>query len=114
MKIKKTKTTQSIRCDIPVDYGQYWGGDDFWLPENEIYTLVIDYPFHKEARYDIKTKKGMGLAGLIKQIYKCYIKKYKSAEKDDNDGYWHGIGDLVIEGIQVNHKSKIIRLSVGS
>jgi hypothetical protein len=106
--------TQSIKCDIPVDQGQYWDGKDFWLPGNRTYTLVIDYPFNKEARYDIKTKKGMGLAGLVKQIYRCYIRKYSAVERDDNDGYWHGIEDLVIEGIRVDHKSKIIRLSIGS
>jgi hypothetical protein len=106
--------TQSIVCDIPVSQGEFWNGKDFWLPGNKTYTLVIDYPFSKMAEYKIKTNKGMGLGGLVKQIYKCYIKKYQSAEKDDDDGYWHGIGDLVIEGIQVNHKSKVIRLGIGS
>lgn len=108
------KNTQSIHCDIPVTNGEYFNGKDIWLPGNRVYTLIIDYPFSKEARYDIKTKKGMGLAGLMKQIYKCYIRKYNAAEKDDDDGYWHGIEDLVIEGVRVNHKTKTIRLDVGS
>jgi len=110
----KKSNTQSIICDIHIESVEHWNGKDFWLPGNRTYTLVIDYPFSKEARYEIKTKKGMGLAGLAKQIYKSYLRKYKAAEKDDNDGYWHGIGDLVIEGIQVNHKSKIITLYIGS
>lgn len=107
-------TTQSINCDIPVTNGEYFNGKDFWLPGNRVYTLVIDYPFTIEAEYQIKTKKGMGLAGLMKQIYKCYVRKYKAADRDDDDGYWHGIEDLVIEGIRVNHKKKTIRLDVGS
>lgn len=106
--------TQSINCDIPVSNGEYFNGKDLWLPGNRTYTLVIDYPFSKAAEYEIKTKKGMGLAGLMKQIYKCYIRKYRAAERDDDDGYWHGIDDLVIEGIRVNHKKKTIRLDVGS
>jgi hypothetical protein len=108
------KKTQSIRCDIPVSYGEYFNGKDFWLPGNRVYTLIIDYPFSKPAEFEIKTKKGMGLAGLMKRIYKCYIKKYRAAERDDDDGYWHGIDDLVIEGVRVNHRTKTIRLDVGS
>lgn len=110
----RARTTQSIRCNIRVEEATYWGGKDFWLPANRTYTLVVDYPFNKEARYEIKTKKGMGLLGLIGQIRKAYDRKYRAAEKDDDDGYWHGIEDLVIEGISVNHKRKIIRLDVGS
>jgi hypothetical protein len=108
------KKTQSIHCNIPVTNGEYFNGKDFWLPGNRVYILIIKYPFSKEAQYDIKTKKGMGLAGLMKRIYQCYIRKYKAAERSDDDGYWHGIEDLVIEGIRVNHRSKTIRLDVGS
>ena len=36
------------------------------------------------------------------------------AEANDEDGYWHGIEDLVIEGINVNHKTKKIELMIGS
>lgn len=114
MKKTTNKKTQSINCNIPVDQGQYWDGRDFWLPGNRAYTLVIDYPFSKEALYKIQTKKGMGLSGLVKQIYKSFVRKYKVADKSDDDGYYHGIGDLVIEGIRVNHQKKIIRLDIGS
>lgn len=106
--------TQSINCDIPVSNGEFFNGKDLWLPGNRTYTLIIDYPFSKVAEYEIKTKKGMGLAGLMKQIFKCYIRKYRDAERDDDDSYWHGIDDLVIEGIRVNHKRKTIRLDVGA
>lgn len=105
---------QSIVCDIPVERSKYWKGKDIRLPGNRTYTLVIDYPFSKEATYSFKTKKGMGLIGLLGVITKCYERKYKAAEKDDEDGYWHGIGDLVIEGITVDHKKKKITLDIGS
>lgn len=86
----------------------------YHLPGNRTYTLVIDYPFSKVATYSFKTKKGMGLIGLLRLITKCYERKYKAAERDDDDGYWHGIGDLVIEGITVDHKKKKITLDIGS
>lgn len=104
------KKTQSVNCDIRVDALEFWKGEDFYLPGNRTYTLVIDYPFNKPGEFKIKTKKGMGLIGLCKHIAKSYAKQYKAAEKDDENGYWHGIEDLVIEGIRVNHQSKKIRL----
>jgi hypothetical protein len=111
---EKIATTQTINCDIPVTNGKFFNSKDFWLPGNKTYTLVIHYPFDKKARYDVKTKKGMGLAGLLRQIYKYYVKKYKTADTANNDGYCHGIEDLMVEGIRVNHKSRIIKLDIGS
>lgn len=105
---------QSIRCDIKVDAIEYWKGKDFWLPARRAYTLIIDYPFNKEGRFQIKTGKGMGLLGLMARVYKAYKTMYRRAEKDDEQGYWHGIEDLVVEGITVNHKTKVIRLDIGS
>lgn len=104
---------QKIKCDARISgLGDYWKGDIF-LPANQTYTLVIDYPFDKEGRFKLETKNGMGLAGILNQIGKCYKKQYANVEKDGN-GYWHAIDDLILEGLAVDHIKKIITLSVGS
>jgi hypothetical protein len=105
-----------INLDIQLTTCQYWGRDsDVNLLPNETYTLLIDYPFNKPGYYKIKTgKTGMGIGGLLGKIYDCYIKQYDAAKTDKEQGYWHGIGDLAIEGIEVDHTRKEIKLSVGS
>lgn len=107
------RNTQTVKVDIKVENIQHWDGNEFYLPPNEIYSLVIDYPFDRERIYQIKTGKGMGLVRLFKHIGKAYDKAYADADKGNN-GYWHGIEDLIIEGISVNHTKKKITLSVGS
>lgn len=105
---------QSIRCDIKVDAIEYWKGKDFWLPARRTYNLIIDYPFSKAGVFQIKTGKGMGLLGLMAKTYKAYKTMYRRAQTDKQQGYWHGIEDLVVEGITVNHKTRKIRLDIGS
>lgn len=111
---QKMKKTERINCNVRVEELEYWGSGDLSLPANQTYTLVVDYPFSIPGHFPIKTGKGMGLSGLFKEIYKAYIKQYVNAEKQDDNGYWHGIEDLAIQGIRVNHKKKEITLDVGS
>jgi hypothetical protein len=109
------KNTQSINCDIYVSNLGAWGGKDFQLLPNSTYTLVIDYPFSVPGNFEIKVSKdGMGLIGLLSHVRKAYDKQYSSASKTPGQGYWHGIEDLYIEGITINHAKKLIKLSVGS
>jgi hypothetical protein len=107
---------QNISCDIMVaNIESNWSGGELQLLANCTYTLIIDYPFAKEGRFPINTtKRGMGLIGLMPHIYKAYIKQYQAAEKDPANCYWHGIGDLAIEGIRVDHQKMTIRLDVRS
>lgn len=106
---------QNIKCDISVKRLDCFSGQDISLLPNETYVLTIDYPFNKEGEFKIKTSnKGMGFFGLLSHIYKSYIKQYENAENDDDNGYWHGIGDLVIEGIHIDHSKKTITLDIGS
>jgi hypothetical protein len=112
---KNKSITKYIKMDIKVSNLSYWSNKDVHLKSNSSYTLIIDYPFEKPGTFKVKTgARGMGTAGLLHIIGKSYIKQYANAEKDDEQGYWHGIGDLVIEGIKVNHKKKLITLDVGS
>lgn len=108
---------QSIDCDIQVASIEYWKGKDLWLEANETYMLTIDYPFNISTDFPVKTgKNGLGLFGLLPHISKAYDKKYAAIDsgKNKEDGYWHGIGDLKIEGIDVDHSKKTIKLHVGS
>ena len=133
MKNAKLKTKQSVKCDIPVTQIEYWTGDTIQLKPNSTYSLVIDYPFNIPTTYPVKVgAKGIGMVGLLSHIGKAFDKKYASidnvkgaksstksilvnkvCEADNGDGYWHGIEDLVIEGIKVNHETKKITLSIG-
>lgn len=107
------KNTQTVKTNLKVEDIHYWGTGDFRLPANKVYTLVIDYPFESERRYQIKTGGGMGLVNLFKHIGSAYNRTYADADKGNN-GYWHAVEDLYIEEIKVNHKKKLITLSVGS
>lgn len=118
------KTKQSVDIFIPVtNLAAYWKGNFEKLPANKTYELVIDYPLTKPARFKINTgKKGMGLIALLGRIGKLYQRVY---DKEDATltseseggcyGIWgHDIGDLSIEGINIDHKKKLITLDVGS
>ena len=121
--MKKTNK-QSITLDIPITYlAATWKGSFDKLPANKTYELIIDYPLSNPARYQIKTgKTGMGLVKLLGTIGKLYQKTYDVEDSSmDNEedggryGIWgHDIGDLALEGIDINHKTKKITLDIGS
>lgn len=118
------KKTQSITLFIPVtSLDAIWRGDSKKLPANKVYQLIIDYPLSVPARYKIKTgKKGMDILKLLTVIGKCYQKTYdvedetcESEEEGGCYGIWgHSIDDLCLEGISINHKTKKIKLFIGS
>ena len=87
---------------------------DVYLPANKTYTIEIDYPFDEPGYFDIKTNSGMGFANLLTHIRKAYDKQYAAAKKSKTNGYWHGMEDLYLEGINVDHKTKKITLDIGS
>ena len=101
---------ESVNCNFHVDSLEYLKGGDLHLKPNQKYTLVIDYPFDTPGRFTVKTgKKGMGVSGLLPHIYRAYVKYYEVG-----NWYGHDIGDLVIEGIYVDHTKKLITLGMGS
>jgi len=112
----KKKTIQSLTMFIPVSQlDATWNGQLDKLPANQTFDLIIDYPFGGEHEYHfpIKTgKRGLGLMGLLNKIGKAYAKIYNDPDKYQVFG--HDIGDLQLEGIKVNFKTKRIRLSIGS
>lgn len=119
----KKKIKESIDVFVPVTSLIYSKGNFDKLPAKKVYELVIDYPLTKPARYKINTgKNGMGLVALLNRIGKLYQKVYdredatmKSESEGGCYGIWgHDIGDLSIEGINIDHKKKVITLDVGS
>src|SRR5208283_3116226 len=119
-KLKKPKQNkQNADLNIPITMcNSTWKGDFEKLPSNETYELKIDYPLTHPARFNIKTgAKGMNLLQLIKIIGELYEKIYEAEPDDDfcdEDGiygiYGHGIDDLNLSGINVNHTTKKITL----
>jgi len=108
------KKRESATLWVPVTYlGGIWRGTFKELPPNETYELLIDYPLANPARFNIKTgKNGLNLVALLGKIGKCYEEVYN---EEDRYGIWgHDIGDLSIQGIDVNHVKKTIKLSMGS
>ena len=102
-------------CDIKIDDYSIWKGDNVELLPNKTYELKIDYPFNFPSSFKIKSgKSGLSFFKLVSKIKEAYRKKYDLADRDEDDGYWHGIEDLVIEGIYVDHKSCRITLAIGS
>jgi hypothetical protein len=113
--MKKTivKKTQSISCNFRVAEVEHWEKKGFRLPANKTYVLTIDYPFDRADTFPINTGKGLDLLDLLPHIYQAYKQMYQNAKKIGN-GYLHGIGDLFVERIKVNHQTKQITLEVGS
>lgn len=113
-KTKKKQTRFSIDTNIRIQGLDEAPGVDFdKLPANETFTLAIDYPLSVKAAFPLKTgKNGMGLPRLLQEIGKAYREVY---ENDEKYGIWgHGIGDLWLEGINIDLEKKTVRLSVGS
>lgn len=110
--MKKVKK-QNISLDVQVSALDYFKGDMQLLPPNKTYQLIIDYSVSNWATYKIHTgKSGIGLNRLLTYIGKAYNKVYAA---EDKYGVWgHGINDLALEGINIDHTSKTIRLQVGS
>lgn len=82
-----------------------------WTP-----TVILDYPMNGAA-FAIPIELGFaeGLASVGDVVYaiaQAYRAAYMNPEKH---GIWgHAMGDLVIEGIDIDRDRSIIRPSVGS
>ena len=99
----------------------------FKLPH--IIKFVIDYPFDepykseasliRETRW--KTRDGEerieafradSIGDIVWHGAQAYVKAFQWA-KDNDIGYWHGIGDLVFEGMTI-YEDGTVEFSVGS
>ena len=108
---------QNVKLSIPMTAVSSFKGHFENLPPNEIYTLLIDYPYMDNyPSFKIKTgKNGLGFIELIAKIGDIYSKIYDDEDTDGRYGiFGHDIDDLAIEGIHINSKNKTIKLSIGS
>lgn len=119
----KKPNKQSLTVFIPItNLDAIWKGTFNKLPPNSSYELEIDYPLDRPAKFKINTgKNGMSLVVLLGKIGKYYHKVYEQEDldianhKEGRYGIWgHDIEDLSLEGLDINHKRKTIKLSIGS
>jgi hypothetical protein len=105
----KTYSPMSIHIS---DIEDSFPKNDIFLPPNQKFKLLIKYPC-KGRFFEFTTgKKGMNSFKLIQKIGKAYRTIY---EDPGANGVWgHGIGDLYIEGIEIDFEKKLIELHVGS
>jgi hypothetical protein len=113
--MKKNPKTASISCNYRVDnfIKDDPNADEIHLPANTVFTLRIDYPLDRPASFIFNTgKSGMGERKLITTIASKYVEIYKNEEKY---GIWgHSLGDLYIEGVDIDFEAKAIKLHMGS
>lgn len=96
-----------------------------------IFALTIDYPVVRPAIFDLRLICDVDIREILWRAAKCYAEVYAAAgapevaegsmlanpsfPADTGWGVWgHDIGDLVFEGVLVDHKLRTIRLFVGS
>lgn len=103
--------SQKLFMNIRLIHVEDFGGKEVYLERNKIYKLLISYPFDTAKTYSLKVSgRTIGFITLLDFIYKSYKKHYK---KYGEEAY-HSIGDLFVEGIEVNHITGDINLSMGS
>lgn len=108
--IKQIRTVSNMSVHIS-DMEDSFPNKDIFLPPNTTFKLLINYPC-KGTFFEINTNKGMGSLKLFHKIGECYKEIYKDPGK--HGVYGHGIGDLYLEGIEIDFEKKLITLSVGS
>ena len=107
------KKSKEITCSIPIAHACWTWENEVCLKPNSTYTLIVSYPLDKEYSFPIKVgKSGMGSFGLVSKVGQIYDQIYAEESKY---GVWgHGIDDLCLEGFNIDHKTKKIKLYIGS
>lgn len=104
------------KIDCFVHISEWQSAGEISLPPNKTFSLTIDYPLARSAKFNISTgKNGLTTIGLINKIVKCYKKVYYKEDENGTYGIWgHDIGDLSLQGIDVDLKNNKISIHVGS
>lgn len=103
---------ETVSLELSISSLEYVKGS-VTLPPNTEYTLRITYPIEEIVSTKIKVgEKEMSELQLCREIFLVYYQIYQDPEKY---GVWgHGLGDLVLESIEVDHDQKSIKIFVGS
>lgn len=104
---------QSIKLDTHIsDIVSSFPNEDICLPANKVFQLLINYPCKSRFFTIVSGKKGLKSFGLIRKIGEAYKEIYKDPK---GNGVWgHDIGDLFLEGIEIDFENYLIKLKVGS
>ena len=108
-------------------------GSDVMFKTKRPVTFIYDYPLNRTARIPHTVKSGKWTrTEVCRLIQRDYARIYRMEEKVTGDpgnipgmfnrlatngpfGIWgHSIGDLVIEGVTYNPKSRRLAMSIGS
>lgn len=104
---------KTIKCNIHSSCLTSFKGDVF-LPPNDKFTIIVDYPFLTENaayRFKCKTgKRGMDVFAIFRKIGRIYKHVFKHADK--YGPFFHDY--IFLESVTVNYDEKIITLGVGS
>ena len=81
-------------------------------------TIVFKYPLAREARIGFKSETGFTRAEIIECIRGGYRKIYAEERESAPNSKWgiwgHDIGDLMIEGVDVDADTGIVHVCIGS
>jgi hypothetical protein len=112
--MKQNKTPFLLNIKV-IDLENYLKLDEIYLLPDKDYVLVIRYPLSKAYEKTISSGKGMRIGGILNEIHLGYKHIYEEAEKENPYGVWgHGIRDLWLETIQIDHEKLTIGLGMGS
>jgi len=105
--------------------------DEVIIPDEKI-TIKFSYPLSVEIVREYKQKGGFSRKDLFRHIYEAYKNIYDEEEQQVGDpgtyenlynrkksegpyGIWgHQLGDLYLESINYNPKTKTVNLAIGS
>ena len=111
--------------DAPMDHGTVYDlpvvpktlanriidGDHVIIRAHTI-EIVYNYPLNGSYRFMHTNKRGWTRKRLAQAIEKDYVYMYHKSERY---GIWgHDIRDLVIEGIEYETRTHVVRLTIGS
>lgn len=112
--------TRKISSNIHIKSSNFEYGDSKpmtnVLPPNSTYTCKVSYPFDNGFTMQVNAgDKGMTLKAFNTKLRDAYKRHYKAIDADKiDDGYWHGLDDLFLEGVDVNDDEKTIGIVIGS
>jgi hypothetical protein len=108
---------QTVSLSISINQWDEKRSSDVFLPPNQTFDLVFDYPISGTYTFSLNTGETglhtIDIINAIVNIYKNII--YKDDESMAKFGVWgHDIGDLHLEAFEVNFELKNIKLFIGS
>jgi len=105
-----------MRTNIHIETWECSPLDKVAIFPGETVTVEIDYPLERPRTFKIHGgKTGKSYIAVVNAIVRKYREIYKDDETNkSNNVCGHDIGDLYLEDIKVDHRTKKVRIFVGS